>query len=248
MRTAKIASVVTCAAATTLAAQAQSYTTVFGPGGTVGGAPDTEVLNGLEAFTTFGAENLGSGPLGGTDNAGEILFFQVGAFYVGGAGPATSNPLSAEGLANLGGTVANNRAYGVVGEGRTDITFEPGLVQSLTLQIRGSEDGQTTGTNPATTFGGVPTALANAAGTLLVYTESGIQAELQISNADYQVFKLDATAFGGDSITRIGLVNQGPANSAVAIGELTATLVPAPGSIGLLATGGLLAARRRRHA
>ena len=74
-------------------ALATSFTTIFGPGGTAGpppGAPpSSSVLNGFDAFTQF--------------NGGGILFFQNGNFYVGGAGPASGNPLSAQGLANFGG-------------------------------------------------------------------------------------------------------------------------------------------------
>lgn len=229
------------------AASAQSFTTVFGPGGTVGAAtPDAAVLNGIESVAQFGVDNLDIGLLGGTLNIGQTLFFQVGPLYVGGSGPASSNPLSAEGLLNLGGPVAGNRAYGVIGAGRSDIAFAPGLVDEVVLQIRGTADGQTTGTNPATNFGGVPTDLADAAGTLLVYTEAGLQATLAVTNDDFQLFSLDAADFIGDSITRVSLVNEGPDNSAVVLGELTVTLIPAPAGAAALGLAGLAAARRRR--
>lgn len=230
-------------------AQGQSFTTVFGPNGTVGVvAPDAAVLNGLDEFTTFGGINSSGGgaAFAGTANAGQTLFFQVGPLYVGGAGPAASNPLSSQGLTNLGGVVSNNRAYGVIGQGRSDITFTPGVVDSVILQVRGTAVGQTTGTNPLTNFGGVPTALADATGTLLVWTELGLEATLQVSNFDFQLFTLDSSDFLGDSITRISLVNTGPSNSAIVLGELTVGLVPTPGAAGLLALGGLAAARRRR--
>ncbi|MBA4119810.1 MAG: hypothetical protein C0513_03810 [Isosphaera sp.] len=230
-------------------AQGQSFTTVFGPNGTVGAAvPDAAVLNGLGAFTTFGGINSSGGgaAFAGTANAGETLFFQVGPLYVGGAGPAASNPLSAQGLTNLGGVVSNNHAYGVIGQGRSDITFTSGVVDNVILQVRGTTAGQITGTNPINSFGGIATELTDAQGTLLVWTELGLEATLQVSNADFQIFTLNAIDFLGDSITRISLVNQGPSNSAIVLGELTVGLVPTPGAAGLLALGGLAAARRRR--
>ena len=48
---------------------------------------------------------------------GEVLFFAIGPYYVGGQAPPPSVPLSTQGQANLGGLVASNRAYGVAGEG-----------------------------------------------------------------------------------------------------------------------------------
>ncbi|MEM8836307.1 MAG: hypothetical protein AAGD00_10870 [Planctomycetota bacterium] len=227
------------------ASAATTFTTVFGPGGDAGLlVPESSVLNGIDSIATFGAANNAVGPLAGSANVGETLFFQVGPLYVGGAGPASSNPLSAQGEANLGGAVANNRAYGVIGEGRSDITFASGSVTDIFLQVRGTADGQTTGTNPGTNFGGVPTDLADAAGTLLVWTEFGVEATLQVSNDDYQLFSLSAADFLGDSITRVSIINQGPANSVVALGELTT--IPAPGALGVAALAGVAAVRRRR--
>lgn len=230
-------------------ASGQSLTTVFGPGGTVGAAtPDAEVLNGLGAFSQFGGANLDTGLLGGAANTGQTLFIQIGPFYVGGAGPASSNPLSAQGLENLGGVVSNNRAYGLIGSGRSDITFTPGFAEIVTLQVRGSAGGEVTGTNPANSFGGTPTTLGTAAGTLLVYTNLGLELTVQVSNADFQVITLDTAAFNGDFITRISLINQGASNSILALGELTVTggLVPTPAGAAVFGLAGLAAARRRR--
>ena len=93
----------------TALAASLSFTTIFGPNTTPGAAPDPSALNGLDAFTTF--------------SGGETLFFQNGNFYVGGAGPAAANPLSAQGLANLGGPQVNNRAFGVAGPGTANINI-----------------------------------------------------------------------------------------------------------------------------
>lgn len=229
-----------------LAASASTtFTTVFGPGGDAGlNVPDSSVLNGIDSIATFGAANNNVGPFANSANVGETLFFQIGPLYVGGAGPASSNPLSAQGEANLGGPVSNNRAYGVIGAGRSDITFESGSVTDIFLQARGTADGQTTGTNPGTNFGGVPTDLVDAAGTLLVWTEFGVEATLQVSNDDFQVFSLSAADFLGDSITRVSIINEGASNSAVLLGELTT--IPAPGVIGLAGMAALAGTRRRR--
>ena len=234
------------ALAITGGAQAQSYTTVFGPNGGVGNAvPDSSVLNGLEAFTTFGGSNGPNDLLGGTANTGEVLFFQIGAFYVGGAGPASGNPLSAQGFNNIG-NVSNNNAYGVLGAGRSDITFDQGTVESLVLQIRGTETGGTTGSSPSNSFGGVQD-LADANATLLIYTDQGLQATIStIDNSAFQTVSLDVSSLVGDSITRISLINEGPFNSAIVLGELTVGVIPTPGAAAVLGLGGLLAIRRRR--
>lgn len=224
---------------------AHTFTAVFGPGGDAGQlVPDAIVLNGLESIATFGAANNDTGAFANTTNAGETLFFQIGPLYVGGDGPAASNPLSAQGEINLGGPVANNRAYGVIGQGRSDITFTPGSVTSITLQARGTADGLVTGANPATNFGGVPTDLLEADGTLLIWTEFGVEATLEVGNDDFQTFSLSAADFLGDSVTRISIINEGPADSALILGELTT--VPAPGTAGLALLAGVATLRRRR--
>lgn len=89
-------------------------------------------------------------------------------------------------------------------------------------------------------------ALADADATLLLYSDQGLELELGIANAPFTEFSFDASDTDGDFITRIGIVNQGPANSAVVLGEISIT--PEPTSA-LLAFGpilGLVAARRRR--
>ena len=198
----------------------------------------------LESIATFGVANNDNGAFANTPNVGETLFFQIGPLYVGGDGPAASNPLSAQGEINLGGPVANNRAYGVIGQGRSDVTFTPGSVTSITLQARGTADGLVTGSNPATNFGGVPTDLFDADGSLLIWTEFGVEATLEVGNDDFQTFSLSAADFLGDSITRISMINEGPAGSAIILGELTT--VPAPGTVGIAAMAGVATLRRRR--
>lgn len=229
------------------AAHAQSFTTVFGPNGGVGDAvPDSAVLNGLESFTTFGGANNNIGPQAGSPNTGEVLFFQIGPFYVGGAGPATSNPLSAQGLSNLGAPVSNNNAYGVLGTGRSDIIFDQGAVESVTLQVRGTADGLTTGSSPNNSFGGVQD-LADASGTVLIWTELGLQATVNnVSLDDFQTLEFDISALAGDSITRISLINDGPFNSGIVLGELTVGVVPSPGAAAVIGLGAFVAGRRRR--
>ena len=52
----------------------------------------------------------------------------------------SANPLSAQGLANLGGVPqVNNRAFGVAGPGQADINFTPGFVEEVILQVRGTD-------------------------------------------------------------------------------------------------------------
>ncbi|MEO1510732.1 MAG: hypothetical protein AAFU70_01540, partial [Planctomycetota bacterium] len=232
-----------------LAASAAAQTTVFGPGGTVGaGVPDAAVLNGLEAFTRFGEQNSADQPFGNTANSGETLFFAFGPLYVGGAGPASSNPLSSAGLSNLGAPVANNRAYGVIGEGRSDINFDPQSVISVTVQVRGTDSSQSAGGNPGNNFGGAQQ-LADANATLLIWTELGFQTSIQVANADFQEITVTASDFLSDNITRIALINEGPSNSAIVLGELTVVTdpnIPAPGAAAVLGLGGLAVARRRR--
>jgi len=244
----KMAVGVTVLGALASVVSAQSFSTVFGPGGDAGLiVPDAGILNGIDSVATFGAANNGTGLFANTPNVGATFFAQIGAFYVGGAGAATNNPLSAQGLVNFGGVVVNNRAYGVINAGRSDITFTAGEVDELTIQVRGSANGQTTGTNPGTSFGGIPTSLFDAAGTVLVWTELGVEATLDISNADYQTFTLNASDFLGDSIIRLSLINEGPVDSVVLLGELTTTLVPAPGTVGFAASLGLAGMARRRR-
>ncbi|MEM9082968.1 MAG: hypothetical protein AAGB34_05165 [Planctomycetota bacterium] len=237
-------------AGTAATTSAQLFTTVFGSGGTIGAAtPDASVLNGLDQFTTFGQQSNGTELFANSTNEGEVLFFQIGALYVGGAGPATSNPLSSQGFTNLGAPVANNRVYGVIGEGRSDIVFEPSaFVTSVTLQTRGTAEGLVTGSNPINSFGG-STTLADADATILIWTNLGVQSSFSASNLDFEETTLDIAALPGDFITRISLINEGPDNSAVLLGELTvnASGIPSPGAaLPLAATGALVMARRRR--
>ncbi|GJL56442.1 MAG: hypothetical protein NPIRA02_35740 [Nitrospirales bacterium] len=218
-------------------ALATSFTTIFGPNTTPGAPPDPSVLNGIDGFTSF--------------TGGETLFFQNGNFYVGGAGPATDNPLSAQGLANFGGAPqVNNRAFGVAGSGSANIDFTPGLVQELTLQVRGTEDGLSVGpTAPGTTFPN-NTPLANAIGTLEVITNLGSQAIIPIANADYAPLTLQLGGMiNGNSFQQLILTNNGPSNSAILLGELTAEAVPEPSTVLLLGSGliGLALWRLREH-
>ncbi|MDH3770882.1 MAG: PEP-CTERM sorting domain-containing protein [Nitrospirota bacterium] len=212
-------------------ALATSFTTIFGPGGVAGNPPDPSVLNGMDAFTQF--------------NGGEILFFQNGNFYVGGAGPAAGNPLSAQGLANFGGTnQVNNRAFGVAESGNADITFTPGIVEEVIVQVRGTADGFSIGhTAPGTTFPN-NTLLVDAAGTLQVFTDLGLQATLPIANADYAPLTLQLGGMlNGSSFTQLTLSNNsGPEEfSAITLGELTvetaAVAVPESSTVLLFGSG-----------
>ena len=226
----------------TSGASAAPITTIFGPGGPIGVQPGPDVLNGLESVATFGGPNGATDLLGGTPNRGETLFIQAGSYYVGNA----LNPTSA------GSTAGNNRAYGFFGEGRSDITFTPGTVGQITLQVRGSSGGNPVGPNSVSVPPG--TVLADADATLLVYTQLGLQLQLEVPNASFQTIDLvlgsviDGQTLSGDSIRRISLVNQGPIYSGVFLGEITALVVPEPGTALLMGLGLIGLARSGRVA
>ncbi|MEL6740805.1 MAG: hypothetical protein AAFP26_09140, partial [Planctomycetota bacterium] len=57
---------------------------------------------------------------------------------------------------------------------------------------------------------------------------------------------VDIGSFEGDSITRISLINEGPFNSAIVLGELTVGVMPTPGAAVLLGMGLLITLRRPR--
>jgi len=215
----------------TTAAGAAPVTTIFGPGGSIGGQPDSAVLNGLDSTATFGGNNGVTDLLGGTPNVGETLFIQAGSYYVGNG----INPTS------TGGTSGNNRAYGFFGSGRSDITFQPGTVGDLTLQVRGTSGGNAVGPNSVSLPPG--TTLQDADATLLVYTQLGLQLQLEVPNASFQTLRLvlgsvvDGQTLSGDSIRRISLVNQGPVYSGIFLGEITAQVVPEPGAALLIGLG-----------
>ena len=206
-------------------AQAETISTNFS-GNNPGVQPSDESLNGLGDFTTFGAENLDGDLLGGTDNVGEVIFFQRGAYYFSG-----------------------NRAYGFAGTGRSDIVFTPGVVREVELQVRGSSSADTTGAASTTLVPNSP--FGDSDLTVLIYSDQGLQLTLEdVSNTEFQSIGLDITNpnFNGDSITRISLINQGPDNSVADLGFLSVTTVPEPSSIAFLGLGGLAMLRRRRRA
>lgn len=227
-------------AGTSAATGTTSVTTIFGPGSTIGAQPDASVLGGLEAVANFGGPNLDRDLLGGTPNIGETLFIQSGTYYVGNA----INPTSA------GSTSGNNRAYGFFGTGRSDITFTPGSVVDITLQARGSSGGNPVGPNSVSLPPG--SVLEDADATLLVYTQLGLQLSLELPNSGFQTLALtlgtiiDGQTLLGDSISRISLINEGPANSGIFLGEITAQVVPEPGTALLFGLGlaGLASLRR----
>lgn len=206
-------------------ALATSFTTIFGPGGVAGNPPDPSVLNGMDTFTQF--------------NGGEILFFQNGNFYVGGAGPAAGNPLSAQVLASLGGPQVNNRSFGVAGPDAANIFFTSGIVQEVILQVRGTTDAFSIGpTAPGTTFPN-NTPLGDAFGVLQVFTDLGLQATGPIPNADYTPLTLasggtfNGQTINGGSITQLSLINARTANSAVT----PVAVVPKPTTVLLFGSG-----------
>lgn len=206
-------------------ASATTFSTDFS-GDTPGQQPSVTSLAELGNFATFGGPNLDQDLLGGTPNEGEVFFIARGAYYFSG-----------------------NRAYGLDGAGRSDITFTPGTVREVNLQVRGSSAGNTIGL----AFGDLAagSTLGNADVTVLIYSDQGLQLTVDnVSNTGFQGIALDITnpAFDGDSITRISLINEGPANSIADLGFLSINTVPEPGSIALLGMGGLALMRRRRHA
>ena len=210
-------------------ALATSFTTIFGPGSVAGNPPDPSVLNGMDTFTQF--------------NGGEILFFQNGNFYVGGAGTAAGNPLSAQVLANLGGPQVNNRSFGVAGPDAANIFFTSGIAQEVILQVRGTTDAFSIGpTAPGTTFPN-NTARGDAFGVLQVFTDLGLQATGPIANDDYMPLTLasggtfNGQTINGGSITQHSRINARTANSAVTLGELTVAVVPKPSTVLLFGSG-----------
>ena len=206
---------------------------------------------------------------GGTPNAG--------------VGPIAQQQISAQGQANLAGlgildtdpTTAglqtfNNRIFGVVGTGRSDISFTSGVVTSLFLQAGVTSEGLNVGGNPD--FGqSLPegSALSNGDGTLLVFTDLGLQATIDLEdsigtlgspdldaiNQDLTIALGDTLADGqvinGSSITRLSIINTSSAlNSAAFLSELTVTTtaaVPEPSSFVLLGLGCLALLKRRRR-
>ncbi|MEO0965325.1 MAG: PEP-CTERM sorting domain-containing protein [Planctomycetota bacterium] len=211
-------------------ASAGSLTTIFA-GQIPGGLPaaDGSDLDDLLGFTDFAADNLGNEPAAfdNTPNLGEVLFIQNVPYYVSGS----------------------TRGYGFAGPGRADITFTPGVVTALELEVRGSQSGDSVGpTAPNTTLPN-STPLADSDLTVLVWSELGIEFEFSpISNSGFQTLSIDISdlAFLGESITRISLINEGPADSLADIGRLSVEVVPEPASAALIAMGLTVLARRRR--
>ena len=194
-------------------------TTVFGPSGDfadVGLAPGDAVLGPVLADSDF-------------DFDGEILFFQNGAYYVGGAGPSAGNPLSSEGLANLGAPVGNNRAFGYAGAGCATIDISAFAVDSVVIQARGTNSADNIGpTAPSTTFPN-GAAFADADVTLRVSSSFlGFRLfflpgrSVSVSNTGFETFRFDAPFLGLlTSITEVELCNGAGGNSAAVMGEFT---------------------------
>ena len=194
-------------------------TTVFGPSSDtsgVGAAPGDDVLGPVFADSDF-------------DFDGEILFFQNGAYYVGGAGPASGNPLSPEGLANLGAPVGSNRAFGYAGAGCATIDISAFAVDSVVIQARGTSSADSVGpTAGGTTFPN-STPLADADVTLRVSSSFlGFRLfflpgrSVRVSNDGYGTYRFDAPFLGLlTSITEVELCNGAGGQSAAVMGEFT---------------------------
>ena len=85
---------------------------------------------------------------------------------------------------------------------------------------------------------------------MLIYSDQGLQLTVEnVSNTGFQGIGLDITnpAFDGDSITRISLINEGPANSIADLGYIEITTVPEPSSMAMIAAASTLMLRRRRR-
>ena len=217
----------TCAFATT------TLSTNFGSGGAtgVGTTPTapTQIPTALNDIINFNVANSGVTveEFDGTPNLGGQAFVNSGPFYVSG-----------------------NRSYGFAGTGRSDITFDPNTVQSVTLQVRGS-DGQTSGGNSITIPGSTTFDESNVS--LLIWSDVGVQSEvLNISNTGFQTISLDVATVAGDFISRISLINGTEANpvganSIAFIGQLSVELIPEPTTVmlGLCSIAGVLVTRRR---
>ncbi|MEM1213646.1 MAG: PEP-CTERM sorting domain-containing protein [Planctomycetota bacterium] len=210
------------AAVLTAGVSAQTLATNF-TGLPVGGQPvayGTD-LDTILTFTQFGGPNTGTTTeaFDGTPNLGEVLFIQNGAFYVPGS----------------------NRGYGFFGPGRSDITFTPGFVSAVTLQVRGSEGGESANVGP----------LDTSDVSVLIWSELGVQATFAIGNDAFEEVALDVSALGflGESITRISLINaDGVGSNAIGdIGLLSVTVIPEPSSAGLIALGLPVLLKRRRR-
>ena len=196
-------------------------TTVFGPppagaGPDIGLPPGAGVLGPVLADSDF-------------DFDGEILFFQNGEYYVGGAAPAAGQPLSPEGLENLGGPVGSNRAFGYAGEGCATIDFSSFAVDSVVIQARGTDSADSVGgTAPGTTFPN-STPFDDADVTLTVNSSIfGIEffflprLTASVSNTAYGTYRFDAPFFGlFTSLGSVEICNANGGNSAALIGEFT---------------------------
>lgn len=222
------------AIATTIGtADAATLSTVFSPA-TPGTQPS--VGNGLSpelaAITQFGVPNGGSTieEFDGEPNLGSIAFVQNVPYYVEG-----------------------NRAYGFAGTGRSDITFTPGTVLAVELEVRGSNSADSAGPASFTVPGNA--AFDDSDVSLLIWSDLGVQSVTQnISNDNFQTISLDVSALGfaGESITRISLINGSEssavgANALALIGRLSVTPVPEPGGAVLLGALGTLASVFRRR-
>ena len=168
----------------------------------------------------------------------------------------------------------NNRIFGVFGLGRSDIEFDTGVVTDVFLQAGVTTEGLNVGTNAA--FGqSLPegSALGNGDGTLLVFTDLGLQAtvNLQDSTGSFAVPDLaainqdlsfsigqtlaDGQVINGSSITRLSIINTSTElNSAAFLSELSVTTaiaapvaVPEPSSLALLGLGCMTLMTRRRR-
>ncbi|MEN0021298.1 MAG: hypothetical protein AAF747_10485 [Planctomycetota bacterium] len=147
----------------------------------------------------------------------------------------------------------NPNSLAFAGAGRSDITFDVAAA-SVSIAARGTSEGDTAGPNGIFPFGGSTPAFVEAAAVAWALDINGnfiagSRVELQNENLKGSTInEIEYTAAAlGENIWGVAFVqNTDSPLAGVFVGGFGLTPVPTPASAGVLAMGGLLAARRRR--